>query len=212
MLPLHASFEITCRMCHVDRTEEEGAKELVGLLSSSIASSLLATHPNDIGARLSEHYDDNKSIHLVPSEWHDWWAWAGKYTNAWEILISFYDSLLSSPNQTISDNSALLELPEELRIMTKRVAKLSLPRYPGIVSLTEQTPSSACGKWSSSKSKKYMAKGMSPKKSHEVTRMTDYILQLLDEIRERTGIRVRHIVDIGAGQVCDLNICIMITH
>ena len=141
---------------------EESAKGLVDLLSSSIASSLLATHPNDIGARLLEHFNDDTSIHLVPSEWHSWWVWAGRYTNAWKGLISFYDSLLSTPDQTISDDSALLELPEELRIMTIQIAKLSLPRYPGIVSLTDQTQNSGCDKWSSSESKKYIVKGMSP--------------------------------------------------
>ncbi|KAH8117013.1 methyltransferase domain-containing protein [Phellopilus nigrolimitatus] len=42
--------------------------------------------------------------------------------------------------------------------------------------------------------------GMSPKKYHEVSRMTTYVLELMERVSGSTGISVQHIVDIGAGQ------------
>ena len=42
--------------------------------------------------------------------------------------------------------------------------------------------------------------GMSPKKTHEVANMSSYISHFLREIEGE--MEVRHIVDVGAGQVC----------
>ena len=44
-----------------------------------------------------------------------------------------------------------------------------------------------------------LLRGMSPKKSHEVVRMTAYVKEML----RRPGLEgVKHVVDVGAGQVC----------
>lgn len=42
--------------------------------------------------------------------------------------------------------------------------------------------------------------GMSPKKSHEVSRMSSYIIELSVRISKLLGRNVKHIVDVGAGQ------------
>ncbi|EJD02251.1 uncharacterized protein FOMMEDRAFT_147287 [Fomitiporia mediterranea MF3/22] len=47
---------------------------------------------------------------------------------------------------------------------------------------------------------KALPSGMSPKKFHEVSRMTTYVLGLLDAFYQEHGTKVQHIVDIGAGQ------------
>lgn len=41
--------------------------------------------------------------------------------------------------------------------------------------------------------------GMSPKKVHEVNRMTTYVSQLISTLDEQN--LIRHVIDIGAGQV-----------
>ena len=42
---------------------------------------------------------------------------------------------------------------------------------------------------------------ISQKKSHEVLRMSLYMFDMLDRMRDESGIVVRHVVDIGSGQV-----------
>jgi hypothetical protein len=54
------------------------------------------------------------------------------------------------------------------------------------------------------------AYGMSPKKDHEVACMSAFVADLL---KNWTGSgRVRHVVDIGAGQVCTLSITLSKHH
>lgn len=50
---------------------------------------------------------------------------------------------------------------------------------------------------------------MSPKKAHEVSRMTEYISHLLSSLDSRYKDQIQFAVDVGAGQVCLLRIQFM---
>ena len=52
---------------------------------------------------------------------------------------------------------------------------------------------------------------MSPKKEHEVQRMTAYIANLLAGLSSDCSFNIRHVVDIGAGQVSNHS-CVIPLH
>ena len=184
----------------------EGRMEgLVGLLCSPLVASLLRIHPNDVGTSLAVHLvSEGASERNVPEEWRTWWLWAGKHPHAWENLILFNDlkETASKQDLVIPDS----DIPSGLRKLILQINELALPRYASLVSLTFESllPDSKQLMTPGS----FTSKGMSPKKVHEVNRMMVYILYLLDQLCRHTGMKVKHIVDIGAGQVrADESIC-----
>lgn len=177
---------------------ESTVAELVNLLSAPIALSLLGTHPNDIGAHLNAHLNEEQSIRSIPDAWRTWWLWADKCPNSWERLIAFNDFCQGRRGEDPADSTFLdLEFPDELRKLIQRIDHITLPRYANVTPLTYENSTLE----SKLPPKKISPKGMSPKKLHEVNRLMAYILYLLDHIYKITGMKVKHVVDIGAGQV-----------
>ena len=89
---------------------------------------------------------------------------------------------------------------KHLQLERKPVLALDNPGHRQMRSLlTFPTVAQVAGTLRSSNSPlQYELHGMSLKKSHEVARMTSYIVNLMSEQRFQD---IRHVVDIGAGQV-----------
>ncbi|KAL5529577.1 hypothetical protein ACEPAG_5562 [Sanghuangporus baumii] len=162
---------------------------LLELISNQSATSIYNTHPNTLGALLI----DEKSF-PIPPEWDDWWAWSGEQEDSWSALVMMNHSVgipgKYNPdigNQDVSQ-SVTNGLPESLNRLLLDAKTLSLPRQ------TNLEQSSRSDSLSMSRTR------MSPKKFHEVSRMTSYVLNLLDTLHKQYGSEVRHVVDIGAGQ------------
>lgn len=162
------------------------AVHLLDLIASPLAASVYGTHPNTLGSLLV----DDKAI-LIPQEWNDWWQWSGKRENAWRTLVKFGTSPIGLPSDAgnpVNGQTDSSSPPKDLVRLLSDARTLSLPRQPD----TELT---LRGDLSISRT------GMSAKKYHEVSRMTSLVLDLLDTLREQHHTEVRHVVDIGAGQV-----------
>lgn len=173
----------------------DGAKSravhLLDLVTSPLAASIYGTHPNTLGALVV----DDKAF-FVPPEWDDWWRWSGEREDAWSTLVKIGTFTSGADTHVprdaedpLKDQPDSVSLPENLIRLLSDARTLSLPRQP------DDELTSRRGILSISRT------GMSPKKYHEVSRMTSLTLDLLDTLREQHHIEVRHIVDIGAGQV-----------
>lgn len=104
------------------------------------------------------------------------------------------------------------ELPKELTELLEEVRRLSLPRdtrewnccsifsagYLQIRLSVWEASSPLPGETAPQPNR--ANSGMSPKKYHEVTRMTNFIAELLEKTSSALGRDVKHIVDIGAGK------------
>jgi hypothetical protein len=141
------------------------------LLATPLVSSLLLTHPNDL----------YQSAVSVPPSWRSWWEWAASPSESdepkWKILFQYYTANAHSGEPT--------SLPNDLCRLLDDIRRLQIPRNP--IPIQPVSVEHA------------FLVGMSPKKVHEVTRMTGYIAHLLatnPHLRH-----VRHVVDVGAGQV-----------
>ncbi|OCB86700.1 hypothetical protein A7U60_g6158 [Sanghuangporus baumii] len=165
------------------------ATRLLELISGQFATSIYNTHPNTLGALLI----DEKSF-PIPPEWSGWWAWSGEREDSWSALVKMSHSVGSlgrcDPDigDQVDSQSDIYGLPEGLSRILLDAKTLSLPRQ------TDPEFSSRGDSLSISRT------GMSPKKFHEVSRMTSYVLNLLETLREQYDSEVRHVVDIGAGQ------------
>ena len=162
-------------------------------LCSPLVTSLFCLHPNDLG-RVSFR---------PPEEWQDWWNWAGTSSagedeGSWMHLLKYYDACRVGRN---SSTHSFSHLPAPLRSMIEEAAILALPRRRGLThhpSCTE-SPSSAVQATRPPDCQSTVLPGMSPKKAHEVVRMSEFIHELL---RSTPALReVEHAIDIGAGQV-----------
>ncbi|KAI0768972.1 methyltransferase domain-containing protein [Trametes elegans] len=173
---------------------------LVDFLTSPIVASLYDFHPNDLGT----------SGFRPPAEWEDWWDWAGadyqdaddKATEPWLCILNYYDFCRSSeegPGQLCSDASEAT-LPVSVRCLVEQACSLAVSRefgrtiYPdegktyyaeGANTKTHHNPDDALP-------------GMSPKKAHEVIRMSQFVGDLLAGNASLSSIQ--HVVDVGAGQ------------
>ncbi|VDC06668.1 unnamed protein product [Peniophora sp. CBMAI 1063] len=145
---------------------------LHALLTHPQLASLLSNHPNDL--KLS-----SSSSARIPHDWEEWWEWAGSYPGtsaepAWKAVLRAYTSAIAK------NGASTASIPEPLQELMSRVKESEVDRTPCSISVPV-TP----------------LRGMSPKKAHEVIRMTAYVKELL-KTPELSG--VRHVVDVGAGQ------------
>ncbi|THH11998.1 hypothetical protein EW145_g293 [Phellinidium pouzarii] len=158
---------------------------------------------DDYGAQLPLHLDELKSAELVPLEWRSWWDWSGKSADRWKALVAASNEFQRRDGCSTADSKGTYpELPDELHFLISEVNLLSLPRFPNIVSLLESTTRPSKPELPAFD---ISTAGMSPKKHHEVSRMTSYVLDLLKKIHDSSGMDVKYIVDIGAGQILLLN-------
>jgi Methyltransferase domain len=112
-------------------------------------------------------------------QWEPWWKWAASGKARWKLLIPGWGS--TSPD-TVSD------VPDEIKLILETVDQLTLPRTLNLNLIPEgHVP----------------LRGMSPKKAHEVSQMSTFIQSVLS----RAETDIRHIVDIGAGQVGHVVLC-----
>lgn len=119
---------------------------------------------------LLEFHPNDIAIHGPKPEWEAWWKWAATGKARWKVLIPDWNR----------DSS--VDFPEELNLMLHTIDQLTLPRTLNYNFIPEgHVP----------------LRGMSRKKSHEVSQMSAFIQSVLSQTQ--TGIT--HVVDIGAGQV-----------
>ncbi|KAF9235184.1 methyltransferase domain-containing protein [Melanogaster broomeanus] len=146
-------------------------------LSSPVIDSLLSIHPNDITLTGGE----------LPSLWSSWWSWATSsavhkdLSPAWLRLIRY----LCRRNES---NTPDFDIPPELGLLIDTVRDLQLQRDPVTLPITSAHGTCDAG---------YRTYGMSPKKEHEVQRMSSYIHHLINS--SNCG-SVPHAVDVGSGQ------------
>ncbi|KAH9933276.1 hypothetical protein B0H21DRAFT_84209 [Amylocystis lapponica] len=194
-------------------------RDIFHFLQSPEADSLLHIHPNQL---CSPSFS-------VPSLWHCWWTWAGELDNASTPEENVMDTSpdpkwLRLLRHYASPDDARLDIPLELKELVDVARRLQITRHPGPV-LPVSTPPlpddpphhpgcllrhaelSMKSKHSSNGESGFVeavmdpswSRGMSPKKAHEVLRMTEFTSRLLSQPSLRG---VRHVVDVGAGQVC----------
>ncbi|KAJ7081386.1 methyltransferase domain-containing protein [Mycena belliarum] len=156
------------------------------LLASPLVAALLYTHPNDLaGARVRGAWPFCAA----------WWAWAADANpdsdstqhwqpeSRWEQLLAYYTAAPDLRQRSDKDKEG--DIPAEFRMLIDQVRALALRREP--VAIAAAVPPLEIS-----------ARGMSPKKAHEVTRSVAYIANLLDALGvDPRGVRI---VDIGAGQ------------
>ena len=156
-------------------------------LSQPLITSLFQTHPNDLG----------RSSFQPPAEWEEWWNWAGDTDEDGTrddpllLLSEYYNSRLSEHQ---SSSNTVPSIPPHLRSLIDDACRLALSRDIGRV-----YPASSIALQPSSELKAHALPGMSPKKAHEVLQMAGFLETLLSS-RSTLG-TIRHVVDIGAGQV-----------
>ncbi|KAF8713152.1 Methyltransferase domain, partial [Rhizoctonia solani] len=162
----------------------EYISELKEFLTSPLVESLVSAHPNEVAAKgspaLSNGSDDG------------WWEWIGQVDPSRRTAL--INSLISSAtDQTITQQGNHpfqdQELHPTLEHLVVRISQLRLPRT--LESIDDILPGSNAHHNSSSSS------GMSPKKAHEVQRLSSLI-----DVIYSTSVRGpnRLIVDVGAGQ------------
>jgi len=111
-------------------------------------------------------------------EWGAWWKWAAGDPARWKSLVPGWPH-----DQGLGISDSNLDIPVELKQMLETIEQLSLPRTPDcrVTGPSIEVP----------------IRGMSPKKSHEVSQMSTFIGSLCTQ----SGSDIKHIVDVGAGQV-----------
>ncbi|KAI0671036.1 methyltransferase domain-containing protein [Trametes maxima] len=181
--------------------------QIAHFLSTPLVYSLFDMHPNDLGA----------SGFVPPMEWSDWWGWAGEELHdqgassppePWLSLLHNYDEKRLSQGlpleKPLDASTGRPPLPTTLRNLVEEACLLAVPRdlgsqiYPR-VSHRSQTPfSQNSSGLSHDLSPKSALPGMSPKKAHEIVRMSDFIGKVLQS--SSTLRCVNYAVDVGAGQ------------
>ncbi|KAH7336993.1 methyltransferase domain-containing protein [Rhizoctonia solani] len=154
-------------------TIEQYISELKTFLTLPLVESLILAHPNEVAVKGELASIDESGGH--------WWEWVGKVDPRERAAL--IDLLIrSATDQTTIQED--IELHPSLRRLISRIAGLRLPRAPEIHGV-------------SSTSNNHHNIGMSPKKAHEVDRLSNLIDTIYDRsIRDSN----RLIVDVGAGQ------------
>ncbi|KAF8585737.1 hypothetical protein K439DRAFT_1409758 [Ramaria rubella] len=123
---------------------------------------------------LLECHPNDIAINGPKQEWSTWWKWAATNEASWKLLVPRWVQHPAS------------DVPVELKRMLDTVDQLTLPRC---VNTDKLYPSSPADETSP-------LRGMSPKKSHEVFRMSAFINSVISQ----SPTVIKHAVDIGAGQ------------
>lgn len=151
-------------------------------LCSLPASELLSIHPNDLAA----------SGFQLPGSWKGWWEWGTSIDDQntpcfprWMSILHYYSATSDDQrtgNQVPSNQSSI---PPDLKVLIDEIVRAQLSRDPVTIGNTSESGNAR------------RSYGMSPKKEHEVSRMSEYIGQLLCSGSTDT---LHHIVDVGSGQ------------
>ncbi|KAG8698450.1 hypothetical protein FRC09_007229 [Ceratobasidium sp. 395] len=140
---------------------------LLSFITSPLVQSLILAHPNEIA--IGGWYSSDDSL-------QSWWTWAENIAlNNRQALI---DSLIDSAIR--NDTTTAIPLHSHLANLVHEISALRLPRDIDPTLDSSAPPSS---------------RGMSPKKAHEVDRLSKFIDQTFNRSQ-----KTRLIVDVGAGQ------------
>ncbi|KAG6372805.1 hypothetical protein JVT61DRAFT_7212 [Boletus reticuloceps] len=142
--------------------------DIVHLISSPVVASLLSIHPNDVALH----------GHQLAPQWSPWWDWASDYPQqppAWLELMHYF-------MRPCVDDRPRVDIPAELCSLVDSVRSLQLQRTPSAYETCNTGD---------------RAYRISPKKEHEVDRMSSYIHHLVHSESPRS---VWHAVDVGSGQ------------
>ncbi|KAI0078227.1 hypothetical protein K474DRAFT_1771164 [Panus rudis PR-1116 ss-1] len=172
-------------------TNQEDATQLDQLtlyLNRADVNSYFQIHPNQLTI----------SSFSPPDHWKPWWDWAvdeedlnsPTFLRKWEVIWLYYirDNIpewMSHISNEVEKLGLFRTVPQEVKEIIDTARRLAIPRsvFPETLHLTTI-------------SEQPNPRGMSPKKAHEVQRMTAYIAELI----RRTAPSVSHVVDVGAGQ------------
>ncbi|KAG1822620.1 methyltransferase domain-containing protein [Suillus subaureus] len=151
-------------------------------LCSLPASELLSIHPNDLAA----------SGFQLPGSWKGWWEWATSIDDEhtpcfprWMSILHYYSVTSDDQrtgNQVPSNKSSI---PPDLKMLIDDIVCIQLNRDLVAIGNTSESGNA------------HRSYGMSPKKEHEVSRMSEYIDRLLCPGFADT---LHHVVDVGSGQ------------
>ncbi|KAG8755929.1 hypothetical protein FRC12_010731 [Ceratobasidium sp. 428] len=140
---------------------------LLSFITSPLVQSLILAHPNEMAIRGWHSSDDSPQ---------SWWTWAGNIdSNNRQALI---DSLIDSAIE--NDTTTTIPLHPYITNLVHEISTLRLPRD---IDPTLDSPAAP------------FSRGMSPKKAHEVDRLSKFIDQTFNRSQ-----KTRLIVDVGAGQ------------
>ncbi|EIM86094.1 uncharacterized protein STEHIDRAFT_157609 [Stereum hirsutum FP-91666 SS1] len=192
-----------------ERLSESDRLEILEFLRDPFVASLIETHPNRLVAASSSSSSVPRGLKRL-----DWCDSTGtSYSDAdsggqktqkqWETLVQAYiDSDARDGGVTCAE-----DIPDKIARYIDRAKKLDLDRSPEKWA-SEADSTAGCPSANMAAVRPPSIPGMSPKKSHEVSRMASYIDHLVSSSPCLRG--VRHVVDVGAGQgylsraLCDL--------
>ncbi len=157
--------------------------QLAAFLHSSFAKSLLESHPNNL-----------REPHAI---WVRWWEWSKSHSR-WMSVAKYY----ASPSLPRCSTRWTEYSPQEITDLIDILKSMEMPRSPIPLPGLNETTRSGCH---SNRS------GMSPKKAHEVDRMTAYVQTLVDSLHLPEGAKPCF-VDVGAGQVVPVLYPLVIGH
>lgn len=205
ILPAHPMEDVVCQ-----------AQYLIDILAGNLGSSILHTHPNDLGAGVADYLvgseETSERFRIHPS-WSSWWNWAFQDEKRWRKLIQEQSYINASTGDSQTNVNSI---PDALYNLLSEANCHSLPRFrdltsvlrlarEGYANLSPPTPANIQFKLESAShlgpSRVKHPVGTSMKKVHEVTRMTSCVTRILEDTSNALGYEVRHIVDIGSGQV-----------
>ncbi|KZT67082.1 hypothetical protein DAEQUDRAFT_673865 [Daedalea quercina L-15889] len=178
--------------------------DIHAFLSSPHVVSLLSRHPNRFSS---------STAFYVPPEWASWWAWAGesqglpsstagRHTDShgvseptWLLILRYYARVRER-----EQDSAWLLIPDDARSLVDAARRMQVSRVLDEPVLYLGTADGFAHRRAPSpvSSSEDRILGMSPKKAHEIIRMSAYISKLLSSSPVLAD--VKHVVDIGAGQ------------
>ncbi|KAH9922652.1 methyltransferase domain-containing protein [Fomitopsis serialis] len=174
--------------------------DIYDFLSSPQVDSILLTHPNRLFS---------STEFCVPSEWSSWWNWAGLEEDElsgpkWLLLLRYY-----ARSQDGNQAQDWISIPEELKSIIDRARRMQVSREmdgPVVLSVSPSTSVLALvghDQDSEAPSKTPVRSedrifGMSPKKAHEIIRMSSFLSKFLSSSPQLAS--VKHAVDVGAGQ------------
>jgi hypothetical protein len=181
---------LICIVIPYSTTRVKTAFMISTFLSSPLASTLLATHPNDpIPSALAPSHP------FAP-----WWDWSSAAPDQWTKLVRYHDHD-HPPDRVLSSVDAPAAaapgdtpaIPASLTSLIDHIRSETLPR--SVHPPTRPPPSGGSGAHAAAGPRRPSAcyGGMSEKKTHEVDAMAACVAALCQ--------RTRRVVDVGAGQV-----------
>ncbi|KAI0643075.1 methyltransferase domain-containing protein [Trametes meyenii] len=191
------------------RSSKDRLSRIAQFLSTPLVSSLFGLHPNDLGT----------SGFVPPKEWSNWWGWADEQfhdqdasstSEPWLDILGYYSEnyawkevALGRSLDVSSSPLSPFKLPDTLLNLVEEACLLAVPRdsvtqiHPRVLRQSRFSAIKGGGDVFDASSGSALP-GMSPKKAHEVLRMSNLIGKVLQS-GSSLG-HVNHVADVGAGQ------------